>query len=46
MLSDSVMGLGIAVIVISSVAWVGPWRKIMQKIKLKKAERTAAKAAR
>jgi type II secretory pathway pseudopilin PulG len=40
------MGLGIAIIVISSVAWVDSWRKITQKIKIKKAmqaEQIAAK---
>jgi hypothetical protein len=49
MLSDSIMGLGIAIIVISSVAWVGPWRKIMQRIKVRRAVRAghaAAKTAR
>jgi hypothetical protein len=46
MLNDSVMGLGIAVIVISSVAWVGPWRKIVQKIKVRRAKYTTAKPAR
>jgi hypothetical protein len=31
------MGLVIAIIVISSVTWVGLWRTITQKIKIRKA---------
>lgn len=37
MLMDSIVGLAVAVIVISSVAWVSQYRKIRDRIRLKKA---------
>jgi hypothetical protein len=39
MLSDTVIGLAIALIVISSVAWVSQYRKIRDRMKLRKAVR-------
>jgi hypothetical protein len=36
---DSIVGLGIAVIVISSIAWVDLWRTIRQRIIIRKATR-------
>jgi hypothetical protein len=47
MLSDTILGLAIALIVISSVAWVSQYRKIRDRMRLKKAVRAehAAKAA-
>lgn len=48
MLTDSLVGLAAAVIVISSVAWVSQYRKIRAKIRQKKAireEREARRAA-
>ena len=41
MLKDTVIGLVVAVIVISSVAWVSQFRKIRDKIRMKKAVRAA-----
>ena len=47
MLSDTVIGLAIALIVISSVAWVSQYRRIRERMKLRKAIREdhAAKPA-
>lgn len=39
MIMDSIVGLAVAVIVISSVAWVSQFRKIRDRIRLKKAMR-------
>jgi hypothetical protein len=39
MLSDTVLGLVIAVIVISSVAWVAQFRRIKARIRLRRAVR-------
>ncbi len=39
MIMDSVVCLAIAVVVISSVAWVSQYRKIRDRIRLKKALR-------
>jgi hypothetical protein len=39
MVMDSIVTLGIAVVVISSVAWVSQYRKIRDRIRLKKAQR-------
>ena len=39
MIIDSVIGLAVAVIVISSVAWVSQYRKIRDRIRVKKAVR-------
>ena len=39
MLSDTFIGLAIAVIVLSSVAWVAQWRRIMHQFKMRKALR-------
>jgi predicted nucleic acid-binding protein len=48
MLSDTVIGLAIAAIVISSVAWVSQFRRIKANLKLRKAiqaERHAHRAS-
>ena len=48
MLSDTVIGLAIAAVVISSVAWVSQFRKIRANFKLRRAiqaERQAPKAS-
>jgi len=45
MLKDSLMGLAIAVIVISSVAWVGQWRRIRNRMKINKVQRTEHQSA-
>ena len=37
MLSDTFIGLAIAVIVLSSVAWVAQWRRIVHRFKMRKA---------
>jgi len=39
MLTDTVVGLGIAVILISSVAWVSQWRRIVLRMRAKRALR-------
>jgi hypothetical protein len=39
MLTDTIVGLGIAVIVISSVAWVSQWRRIVLRMRAKQALR-------
>jgi hypothetical protein len=46
MIMDSVFGLAAAVIVISSVAWVSQYRKIRDRIRVKKALRVKAAAAK
>jgi hypothetical protein len=47
MLSDTILGLAIALIVVSSVAWVSQYRKIRDRMKLRKTARAerAAKVA-
>jgi hypothetical protein len=51
MLSDTVLGLATALVVVSSVAWVSQFRRIRDRMKIRKAIReerehqTAAKAA-
>ena len=45
MLMDSIIGLGVAIIVISSVAWVSQYRKIRDRIRLKKTTRMQAPSA-
>jgi predicted FMN-binding regulatory protein PaiB len=42
MIMDSIVALAIAVVVISSVAWVSQYRKIRDRIRLKKALRAQA----
>jgi hypothetical protein len=44
MAKDSLMGLAIAIIVISSIAWVGQWRRIRHRMKMKKAVRAEPQA--
>jgi hypothetical protein len=39
MLTDTVLGLAIAVFVISSIAWVSQYRRIRDRIRAKKAPR-------
>jgi predicted FMN-binding regulatory protein PaiB len=46
MLMDSIVGLAVAVIVISSVAWVSQYRKIRDRIRVKKALRAQAEAVK
>jgi predicted FMN-binding regulatory protein PaiB len=46
MLMDSIIGLAVAVIVISSVAWVSQYRKIRDRIRVKKALSAQALAAK
>ena len=41
MLKDTILGLVVALIVISSVAWVSEFRRIREKIRLRKAIRSA-----
>jgi hypothetical protein len=43
MLMDSIIGLAAAIIVISSVAWVSQYRKIRDRIRIKKAMRLQAR---
>ena len=45
MISDTVLGLAIAVVVISSVAWVSQFRRIRHRMRIRKAAREAAKAS-
>jgi hypothetical protein len=45
MLRDSLMGLVVAVFVISSVAWVSQWRRIRHRMKINKAMRAERQAA-
>ncbi|HEY4379334.1 MAG TPA: hypothetical protein VGN01_03250 [Acidobacteriaceae bacterium] len=44
MLKDTMIGLVVAVIVISSVAWVSQFRRIREKLRLRKAIRAAQQA--
>jgi hypothetical protein len=46
MLMDSIVGLAIAVVVISSVAWVSQYRKIRAKFRAKKAAARAQQEPR
>ena len=46
MLKDTIVGLVVAVIVISSVAWVSQFRRIRDKIRTKKAVRAARQVAK
>ena len=46
MLMDSIVGLAVAVIVISSVAWVSQYRKIRDRIRVKKALRAQGAASK
>lgn len=46
MLTDSLVGLAAAVIVISSVAWVSQYRRIRARIRLRKAIRAEREARR
>jgi hypothetical protein len=46
MLSDTVLGLAIAVIVISSVAWVSQFRRIRNRMKTRKTHRAHQESAR
>jgi hypothetical protein len=46
MLMDSIIGLAVAVVVISSVAWVSQYRKIRDRIRVKKAFRSQTLAAK
>jgi predicted FMN-binding regulatory protein PaiB len=46
MIMDSIVGLAIAVIVLSSVAWVSQYRKIKNRIRVKKALREQADAVK
>jgi predicted FMN-binding regulatory protein PaiB len=46
MIMDSIIGLAIAVIVLSSVAWVSQYRKIRDRIRVKKALRAQAAAVK
>ena len=41
MLKDTILGLVVALIVISSVAWVTQFRRIRERIRLRKALRSA-----
>jgi hypothetical protein len=41
MLKDTILGLVVALIVISSVAWVSQFRRIREKIRLRKAIQAA-----
>ena len=45
MLKDSLVGLAIAVFVISSIAWVGQWRRIRNRMKINKALREERQAS-
>ena len=45
MLQDSLVGLATAVLVISSVAWVGQWRRIRNRMRINKAIRAERQAA-
>jgi len=45
MLQDSLVGLATAVLVISSVAWVGQWRRIRNSMRINKAMRAERQAA-
>jgi hypothetical protein len=46
MIMDSIIGLAVAVIVISSVAWVSQYRKIRDRIRVKKVRRAQAAAVK
>jgi hypothetical protein len=46
MLSSTMLGLAIALIVISSVAWVSQFRRIRNRIRIRKAHHTHHEAAR
>jgi hypothetical protein len=46
MLPDTIIGLAVAVFVISSVAWVSQFRKIRDRIRAKKAMRAARQVAK
>ena len=46
MLTDTILGLIIAVVVISSVAWVSQFRRIRNRLKIKRAIRADREAAR
>lgn len=46
MLPDTIIGLAVAVFVISSVAWVSQFRKIRDRIRAKKVMRAARQAAK
>ena len=46
MIMDSIVGLAMAVVVISSVAWVSQYRKIRDRIRLKRALRAQTEAAK
>jgi hypothetical protein len=46
MLTDTILGLVIAVIVISSVAWVSQFRRIRNRLKIKRAIRADREASR
>jgi predicted FMN-binding regulatory protein PaiB len=45
MLNDSLVGLAIAIFVISSVAWVSQWRRIRNRMRINKAIRAERHAA-
>lgn len=45
MLKDSLIGLAIALFVISSIAWVGQFRRIRNRIKINKAMRAESETA-
>ena len=46
MLTDTILGLCIAAIVISSVAWVSQFRRIRNRVKAKKATRAGNQASK
>jgi hypothetical protein len=46
MLTDTILGLAIAAIVVSSVAWVSQYRRIRDRLRVRKAMRVAHQQAK